>query len=360
MNTLARLVGVALVVTLTAGPAATADPKKGPISEADLLKLIDLGIPDRAITDRLADGGVDFAAEDAIFKRLEKAGASAAVLAAVKKAARPAVASAMALWVKKNYESWDCPLHSDLSINGKPIGNFSADSDRDVGAHLKPGWNTIALTTRAPGPTDKDNHLIFRLGPVARKDGKQTMTALWEFRNGTDWKFADGKYTHQLGPDTKEVTLTYRVYFAGLAAENRPVAAGDYVLSGQQNYASWNVPVTGTVFVNGEPVNTFLGRERQVVITSYLRKGENVIKLVSHRVPDAIADNDLLFKVGGPAEYNVTRGRFELKPVNQFEARTGWKKHEKTGQLVNQDPKGNPDTIEREVKFTLDHEPGKK
>ena len=74
----------------------------------------------------------------------------------------------------------------------------------------------------------------------------------------------------------------------------------------------------------------------------------------------AIADNDLLFKVGGPAEYNVTRGRFELKPVNQFEALTGWKKHERTGQLVNQDPKGNPDTIEREVKFTLDHEPGKK
>jgi hypothetical protein len=304
--------------------------------------------------------GVGFAAEDVILQRLKKAGASDALLAAVKGKAKPAAAIAMGLWVQKNYASWDCPLHSDLSINGKAVGTFSASSDReDIGEYLKDGWNTIELTTRAPGPTDKENQLEFRIGPVARKDGKRTMTPLWEFRNGTDWKFAAGKYTHQLGPDTKAVKLTYQVYFAGLAAEGRPVAAGDYVLTGKPNYASWNNPVTGTVFVNGHAVNTFLGEERQVVITDYLRKGKNVIKVVSHRVKDAIADNDLHFKVIGPAEYNATRGQFEFGRGTGFDAMTGWKRDEKTGQLNNLEKDG-AGTIEKEYPLTLDHEPGKK
>lgn len=358
MKTLTRLVAVALMMIFVAGPARSADKPK-PLGEVDLLKLVELNIPEEVIVKRVAEGGVTFPKEDAILSRLKKAGASDAVVDAVKKVARPATAAAMGLWVEKNYASWDCPLHSELAINGKNVGSFSAKSDRDVAEYLKSGWNTITLTTKDPGPTDKDNQLIFRIGPVVKKDGKQTMTPLWEFRNGTDWKFAGGKYTHQLGPDTKEVTLTYKVYFAGLEAEGRPVAAGDYVLTGKPNYGSWNGPVTGTVFVNGQAVNTFLGEERQVVITPFLKKGENVIKVASHRVKDAIADNNLHFSVGGPAEYNVARGRFEIGPVTQFDAMNGWKRHEKSGQLVPL-AKGDPDTIEREVKFTLDHEPGKK
>ena len=54
---------------------------------------------------------------------------------------------------------------------------------------------------------------------------------------------------------------------AGLEAEGRPTAAGDYVLTGDQTYGSWNAPVTGTVFVNGHALSTFLGHERHVVIT---------------------------------------------------------------------------------------------
>ena len=157
----------------------------------------------------------------------------------------------------------------------------------------------------------------------------------------------------------KEVTLTYKLYFAGLEAEGRPVAAGDYVITGDQNYASWNTPVTGTVFVNGHALSTFLGHERQVVITPYLKKGENMIKLVSARVPDAMENNDVKFRGGRAGQYNVTRGRYDLGPVAQFEAMQGWKRDQKTGQLVNQ-AKGDPETIEREIKFTLDHEPGKK
>ena len=358
MDTLARFARTALVLILAVSPLP-ADTKKSPISEADLLKLIGLKIDDDAVVKRINDAGVDFPAADAIFKRLQTAGASDEVLAAVKKVAKPAPAVTLGLWVEKNYGSWDCPLHSDLTINGKLVGNFTAASDRDVGEYLKPGWNTLTLTTQTPPPTDKENQLLFRVGPVTKKDGKRTMSPLWEFRNGTDWKYADGKYTHQLGPDTKAVTLTYKVFFAGLEAEDRPVAAGDYVVTGKQNYGSWNVPVTATVFVNNEPVNTFLGAERQVVITPYLRKGRNVIKVVSHRVPDAIAGNDIHVQVGGPAEYNVTKGRYELGRGTQFDALTGWKKHDKTGQLVNL-AKGNPDTIEKEYPLDLDHEPGKK
>ena len=147
----------------------------------------------------------------------------------------------MGLWVEKNYASWDCPLHSDLSINGKAVGNFSASSDRDDRRVLEARLEHHRPDDQGPPPTDKDNQLIFRIGPVTKKDGKRTMYPLWEFRNGTDWKHADGKFTHQLGPDTKAVTLTYKVFFAGLEAENRPVAAGDYVLSGKQNYDVWNV-----------------------------------------------------------------------------------------------------------------------
>jgi hypothetical protein len=140
--------------------------------------------------------------------------------------------------------------------------------------------------------------------------------------------------------------------------EGRKLVERDYVVIGTPGYSSWNSPVTGTVFINGQPVSTFLGHERQVVITPYLRKGENTIRLVSARVKDAIAGNDVKFRVGGPAEYNVTQGKFELKPIAQFEAMEGWKRDPKTGQLVGL-AKADADTVEREIRFTLDEEPGK-
>jgi hypothetical protein len=358
MNALMRIVGavsVALVIGL--GPSARADSPK-PLTEVDLLKLVELKIPDDVITKRV-ETGVDFSADEAIFNRLKKAGASESVMTAVKKAARPAVESVLSLWVERNYHSSDNPLHSEVSINGKSIGTFTSDTDRALGEQIKSGWNTIAVKTTPQAGSTHNNHLNFRFGPVhKKKDGQRIMTPIWEFQNGTDWKFEDGKFSHQLGPDTKEVTLTYKLYYAGLDAEKRKLGAGDYVLTGDQYYHSGNTPVVATVWVNGQALNTFLGAERQLVITSYLRKGENTIKLVSARVPNTIANNDIKCWVGGPAEYNVTKGKYELKPVVQFEAMQGWKRDNKTGQLVNQTKAGS-DTIEREIRFTLDHEPGK-
>jgi hypothetical protein len=272
-------------------------------------------------------------------------------------AAEPA--AVLSLWVERAYSSWDNPLHSELSINDKMVGTFTSDGDRAVGEHLKPGWNTITLKTALQPGATKGNQLIFRIGDVTKKDGKRIMDVLWEFRNGTDWKYNEDTYTHQLGPDRKEVTLTFRVFQAGREAEARKLGAGDYVLTGQPSYSSWNGPLTATAFVNGHEVSTFLGRERQVVITPYLKKGANTIKLVSARVPNLVADNDVKFWVGGPAEYNATEGRYELTPVSRFEAMHGWKRDPKSGQLVNQVTAG-ADTIEREIKFTLDQEPGKK
>jgi len=357
MKTLARLVGVVVVGALVVGPARPADTPR-PITEADLLKLVELKIRDAEIVDRVAKGGVEFSADEAVYKRLQKAGASEAVVTAVKKVARPAPESVLSLWVQKDY-GWDNPLHSELSINGKSLGSFTSDTDRAIGDQLKEGWNTITLkTTAQPGAT-QSNQLIFRFGPVQKKkDGQRVMNTVWEFRNGTDWKRHDDKYTHQLGPDVKEVTLTYKVYYAGLEAERRSLAAGDYVLHGEMDYG-WDSAVTATVWVNGQAFNTFLGGKRQIVVTPYLRKGENTIKVVSQRVPNVIANNNVKCWVGGPAEYNVTKGRYEMTPLKQFDAMNGWKRDSKSGQLTNT-VKAGSDTIEREYKLTLDQEPGKK
>ena len=358
MKAFTRVVSVVAVVVLGGGVARPESPK--PVSERQILELVELKIPDNVIAQRVADGGVEFPADEEVFARLKKAGASDAVLAAVKKVARPAAEAVLSLWVKRDY-GWDNPLHSELTINGKSVGKFTSDTDRAIGEHIKPGWNTIALKTTPQSGATESNQLIFRFGPVRKdKDGKRTMSpVLWEFRNGTDWKLKDGTYTHQISPDAKDVTLTYQVFYAGLAAEGRKLGAGDYVLAGDSEYDGWNSPVTATLTVNGHEVNTFLGLSRQVVITRYLRAGENVIKMKSHRVPNVISRNDVKCWVGGPAEYNATKGRYELKPVTQFEAMQGWKRDPKSGQLVNQ-AKGDADVIEREIKFTLDHDPNKK
>ncbi len=50
--------------------------------------------------------------------------------------------------------------------------------------------------------------MIFRIGPTRKENDKVMMQpVLWEFRNGTDWKFNDGTYSHPLGPGVKKVML---------------------------------------------------------------------------------------------------------------------------------------------------------
>ena len=186
---------------------------------------------------------------------------------------------------------------------------------------------------------------------------------LWEFRNDTDWKFADGKYSHPLGPDVKEVTLSYSVYYGGMQYENAKIKAGDFVLTAKPGYTdvsqahgSWNSPVTATVFVNGAALNTWMIVARDVVITSFLKQGKNEIKLVSTRVKNSIRANDTVFQVLGPAEWNVTQGKYVLPSVLQFKGMEGWIRDSKSGQLANAS-KPASETVERTIPFILKEDP---
>jgi Mg-chelatase subunit ChlD len=88
MSPLKCLVGAVLLVLGLAAlaPARAQAPGSKPLSEADVLKLVELGLDDEVIVARLGRAGLSFAADDAAVERLKKAGASAAVLAAVRKA----------------------------------------------------------------------------------------------------------------------------------------------------------------------------------------------------------------------------------------------------------------------------------
>lgn len=156
------------------GAANAADPPK-PLTEVDVLKLVELKIPDDVIVRRVADG-VDIPADEAVIAWLKKAGASDGVLAAVRKAAKPAPDTVLSLWVERNYGSRDNPLHSELSINDVRVGTFASDTEKSVAGHLQPGWNTITLKTAPQAGATKENQLIFRFGPVVKRNGKRVMT----------------------------------------------------------------------------------------------------------------------------------------------------------------------------------------
>lgn len=261
------------------------------------------------------------------------------------------------VWVRRQIGYQDNPLQSEFSINGATVDVFTSDTQKTIGKHLKKGWNDIAIETTPQQPASNNNSLSFSIGPVSRdKNDKQVMMPLWNFGNSTDWEYKDGRFSHATGPDVKTVTLSYHVYFAGLEHENRKLRAGDFFLQGKPEINYLNVPVTATVFVNDTPLNSFILAERQIVITSLLKKGKNEIKLVSSRVANAILANDITLSVAGPAEYSVPRRKYEAKPIVEVKAMQGWEHHKKTGQLVGKaDP--NAKTIERVIPFFLDEAP---
>ncbi len=264
------------------------------------------------------------------------------------------------LGVKRVFSTWDNPLHSELSVNDKTVNIFTSDTVEPIGQYLKEGWNTITIKTTPQQPANRNNGLIFRLGPAHKPPGKDQWImdpVIWEFRNDTDWRFADGKYSHPLGPDVKEVTLSYRIYYAGLQTENIDLKAGDFVISGKPTFGSWNTPVTATVFVNGKPLNTFLLAKRGTVITPFLKEGKNEITLISTRVKNSIKNNDIEFEVAGPAEWNVGKGQYVLgRSILQFKSMQGWTVDSKTGMLFNL-AKPDSESIERVIPFVLKEGP---
>jgi hypothetical protein len=268
-------------------------------------------------------------------------------------------AEAMTVWVEKTYSSRANTLHTELKINGQLVDVFSSDTFKPIDKYLQKGENTIIFRTFQRGTEDRRNDLLFRIGPVRRDEKKNQRVmdpVLWQFRNGTDWDFKDGKYIHALDPDAKDVTITYRVYFSSLQHEAKSIQKGDYVLQAKAAYSSWNVPLTATVYVNGQPLNSFMLQERQVVITPLLKQGKNEIKVISRRVKDSLRKNDLTLTVAGPAEYIPAQKQFQVKPIVEARAMTAWRRDERSGQLAN---KSNPvaEEDEQTLTFTLDEAP---
>jgi hypothetical protein len=351
-----------LMLTSQAG-----DKKPAKLAEADVLKLIELQMDDECIVARLErGGGVSFPVDDEVRKRLKGAGASDAVLAALmpKKALGDTVnlpddprRESIMVWVKPNYESSPVTMASEMRINGHFVNKFNSERKQSVGKYLKMGWNTITLKT-SPGEGAKSiNDLWFKIGPTEKKDETWVMEpVLWEFRSQDDWSEKGNKVVHREGPDKKDATVTYHVYFAGLKHENSEVKNGAYVLQHAPNYTSWSVPFTSTVFVNGTPLTTFVGTHRkQIVITPLLHKGKNEVKFVTRRT-GFLGSNHDHFVAGGPAEYNVKSERHLISPVAKFFSNQGWSQDKKKAHWIVEG-KPDADTHTQTISIYLENEP---
>ncbi|HVS35833.1 MAG TPA: hypothetical protein VMS17_09645 [Gemmataceae bacterium] len=84
MKSVKRLLGAVLFAAVLCATASPAEPPKPkPLTEADVLKLVELAIDDQAVIDRMKKGGLDFQVDDGVIDRLRKAGASDRLLAAL-------------------------------------------------------------------------------------------------------------------------------------------------------------------------------------------------------------------------------------------------------------------------------------
>lgn len=255
----------------------------------------------------------------------------------------------------ERYHNHDNPLHSEFVVNGQTVDIFASTTYAKIDQFVKEGWNEIAIKTVPQQPASKANHLVFKIGPMHKdsNDSKNKIMSpvLWQFNNGTDWDFEGGTFIHALGPDMKEITLTYHFYWAGVALENRPIKKGDYILQ-VETYHNDNSPVIATLLINGTPLSSFHWAKRQLNITSLLKPGKNEVKIVSHRVKDTIRDNDITCTISGPAEWSVKERGYIFKNISEFKTMQGWQRDETTGQLTNiADPKA--EMIARTISFMI-------
>ncbi|HUG90628.1 MAG TPA: serine/threonine-protein kinase [Planctomycetaceae bacterium] len=257
--------------------------------------------------------------------------------------------AAMSAWSERSSAYQEASLHSELRINGRLVGVFTSDTREVIEPVLKLNdWNDVSLRTRAQSPADRLTSIKLQFGPARRDDQGELVMApvLWWLDNGGDWQYADGRLRHQLDPDAADVTLSTKLFYAGLERESVEVARGDYVLIAEPGSEYNNPSVTATVFINGTPLNSFTSQPRQVVITPLLKEGDNEIRLVTARVKNGLLDNDLSFSIAGPARYNVAAKDYEFIRRMEFTSLEGWRRDPSSGQLVPGDG-GDRETIER-------------
>src|SRR5262245_43022436 len=83
----------------------------------------------------------------------------------------PTLPSVM-VWVDREDASRGCALQTELTINGKLVDIFSAETQKAVDRHLQKGWNTITLRTTPKADALQMNQLLLNLG-VARAGAKK-------------------------------------------------------------------------------------------------------------------------------------------------------------------------------------------
>lgn len=332
----------------TPKPADKADAPAKPLTEAELVSQCEVQTDVQVVLRLLDKRGIAFPVDDALLDRMKKASVPQAVLVWLQRKRDPVEPTpdqgGLTLFVSRPFDVYGKKenfLHTELSINGKVIGTFTAEHTKVIEPFMKKGWNTITMKTTAKEPATSNNWLDFTIGSVKKADANtpKMSPVLWSFTNSYDWTRKGDHYAHRLGPDTKVVTLTLNLYYAGMELEGTEAKKGDYVVqSGRGSptdglYGLCMSSVTTTVIVNGTPVNSFMGCTRRVKITPLLKQGRNEVEIVTHRIKDLLNGTTEKFDLGGPAEWNPGANAFEFKPLLPFDTTTGWERDPKSLQM---------------------------
>jgi WD40 repeat protein len=243
---------LALAVGLLALAAAwAADP--APLSEADLLKLVELQISDPAVITRVEKAGVSFKVDDAVIERLKKAGASDAILASVRKTVvrvppppmPPSVKVVRPLTIKGHTNS----VHA---VAFSPDGRVLATGSEDESIRI---WDT-ATGEYKDRITHTDPVYCLTFSP----DGK-TLASGGADKAVTLWDVASGE---------KKKTLSN--------VSDQPVAWIRFAPDGQ-TLASFGVELTNPVIWNvnsGKKVADLVGHTRSVAALAFSPDGKTV------------------------------------------------------------------------------------
>jgi hypothetical protein len=264
------------------------------------------------------------------------------------------------VWVDRALADRPNALQTELLINGKLVDIFSSDTQKAVDRHLQKGWNTIVLKTLPKADALQPNQLVLSFGvtrPGPKKNQLEMDPILWVFRNGANWQHRDGKFVSTLGGEVKEVTQTFKVWYAGPAQESGRlhIKDGDYVLTAESREFG-DVPVLATVWINGTALSTFVGNKRNVVVTPLLKAGKNELKLATARVKDSTANNDIRLQLVGPARLNAEKKTHEFPIVKELTTAEDWQRDAKTGRVTNR-TEPEADAAERTITFVLDEGP---
>jgi WD40 repeat protein len=229
-----RVVGLALVVVFglaACGPARAQDPK--PLNEAELLKLVELQQKVEAMLSRIEKKGVDPAVDDAAVERLKKAGASLAVVTAIRRAREPkrSPAGSFTAVVKSAFpiDHTNTLIRMAISPDGKLVATASSDKtvriwnaangQREAVIRLTAGANCVtfspdgktlaystfdqtvtlrdmATKTEITLPEKHPNYGAWKM--VFSPDGKTLVTWGYEDYEPKVWDVAGHKLRHKL------------------------------------------------------------------------------------------------------------------------------------------------------------------